>query len=81
MPSQTKEIALDAAFTEYSAIGDTIKVQEKPRLISGKTVLVDNEFEVVGFVNSPEIISIVNMGQSTAGTAPQRLCGSNSGKL
>lgn len=68
MPSQTKEIALDAALQDTYAIGDTIKVQEKPDSISGKTVLVDNEFEVVGFVNSPEIISIVNMGQSTAGT-------------
>ena len=68
IPSEVGEIALDSNLEGTYNIGDTINVQEKPDAVSGNTVLVCNQFRIVGFINSCEIISTVNMGQSTAGT-------------
>ena len=36
--------------------------------IDGSTALKNHRFKIVGFVNSSELLSIINMGQSTAGT-------------
>lgn len=68
MPEVADEIAIDSGLAETYRIGDTIRVEEKPNAINDSTVLTQIEFTVVGHVNSPEIISVVNMGQSTAGT-------------
>lgn len=68
MPTQVGEIALDSAMADTYQIGDTIQVTEKPDAISGDTVLTCTDFRITGFVNSGEILSSVNMGQSTAGT-------------
>ncbi len=68
MPEGTSEIALDSGLEGTYELGDVITVSEKADSVSGDTVLVSNEFTVVGFVTSAEIVSTVNMGQSTAGT-------------
>lgn len=68
MPEAAGEIAVDAALADQYAIGDTVTVSEKPDSLSGSTVLTTTEFTVVGHVNSPEFLSKINMGQSTAGT-------------
>lgn len=68
MPSAKNEIAIDSGLAEDYPIGSTIKVTEKANELNDSTCLTRDTFKVVGHVNSPEIISIVNMGQSTAGT-------------
>ncbi len=68
MPEREGEIAVDTNVGEQYAIGSTIRVSEKPNALSDETCLNDAEYTVVGHVHTPEIISIVNMGQSTAGT-------------
>ncbi len=68
MPTATGEIAVDTNVGEQYAIGSTITVSEKANVLNDKTCLRDTTYTVVGHVHTPEIISIVNMGQSTAGT-------------
>ena len=68
MPEAAGEIALDSDLAEDYPLGETIRVDEKADSVSGSTVLSEAEFTVVGHVNSSEIVSTVNMGQSTAGT-------------
>lgn len=68
MPSARGEIAIDSGLADQYPLGSAVKVEEKASDLSESTVLACSEFTVVGHVNSPEIISIVNMGQSTAGT-------------
>ena len=68
MPAKTGEIAVDTNVGEDYAIGSTITVSEKANALNDKTCLRDTTYTVVGHVHTPEIISIVNMGQSTAGT-------------
>ncbi|PWG66451.1 ABC transporter permease [Bifidobacterium callitrichidarum] len=67
LPRANNEIALDSKERDKFAEGSTIKIDERPD-IAGDTVLKRKEFTVVGFVNSVEAISNLNMGQSTAGT-------------
>ena len=67
LPAATDEIALDAYLADDYDLGDTLTFSEKPDT-QGDTVLTETTFTVVGFVNSPEIISGVNMGASTAGS-------------
>lgn len=66
LPEVENEIAISSLYQEEYAIGDTIKFTEKAD-DTGKTVLKYEEFKIVGFINSGEIIAR-NMGQSTAGT-------------
>ena len=67
MPEKANEIACsDASKGDYK-LGDTIIFEEKEDL-SGNAVLKNNTFTIVGFINSSEIISSVNQGQSTAGS-------------
>ena len=68
MPGAKGEIAVDSGLSGQYAIGDSIDVDEKPNELNDSTCLRDAQYKIVGYVNSPEIISIVNMGQSTAGT-------------
>lgn len=67
MPETDDEIALDSNLAGTFALGDTFGVTEKADAPSGATSLTRNAFTVVGYVDSPEILSFVNMGQSTAG--------------
>lgn len=75
MPQKKGEIAIDSHIGKDYPIGSTIKLDEKPSSLSDKNVLRDDEYTVVGYVHTPEIISIVNMGQSTAGTGSLKGCG------
>lgn len=66
-PETANEIAYsDASKGDYK-LGDTIVFEEKEDS-SGNTVLKNNTFTIVGFINSSEILSCVNQGQSTAGS-------------
>lgn len=67
MPKNKDEIAVASFFADEYKLGDTISFTEKEN-ISGNTVLKNHEPKIVGFVNSSELLSIINMGQSTAGT-------------
>lgn len=67
MPKSADEIAISSFLSDNYSIGDTIEFSEKAD-ITGNTVLKNHELKIVGFVNSSELLSIINMGQSTAGT-------------
>lgn len=67
MPEKEDEIAVASYLSDQYAIGDTIKFSEKANA-AGDTVLKHHRLKIVGFVNSGELLSIINMGQSTAGT-------------
>lgn len=74
LPSKTDEIALTADYKGRYKIGDTITFTEKPGM-DGKDVLKGHTFKVVGFVASPELISNINLGASTAGTGELKAYG------
>jgi putative ABC transport system permease protein len=67
MPRQADEIVLNAKQEQAYKLGQQFKVTEKADAL-GNTVLKRHTFKVVGFVNSAELISDVNMGQSTSGS-------------
>lgn len=67
MPESDEEIAIASFLSDEYNIGDTISFTEKAD-IAGNMALKNHELKVVGFVNSSELLSIINMGQSTAGT-------------
>ncbi|KOR25218.1 FtsX-like permease family protein [Clostridium sp. L74] len=67
LPENDNEIAINNKYSNEYKIGDTIEFTEKAD-ITGKRVLKQHKFKVVGYVNSSEIISDVNLGQTTAGT-------------
>ncbi|MBT1171777.1 FtsX-like permease family protein [Bifidobacterium sp. MA2] len=67
LPAEPGEIALDSAERDRYAIDSTVNVTEPPD-IAGDTILRRTEYTVVGFVDASEIVSDLNMGQSTAGT-------------
>lgn len=67
MPEKKDEIAIASFLSNDYSIGDTIDFSEKED-VAGNTVLKSHTFKIVGFVNSGELLSIINMGQSTAGT-------------
>ncbi len=67
MPEAADEIALDSAWEDDYALGDTVALTEKADA-RGNTVLKRDSFTVVGFVNSAEIVSQVTRGESTAGS-------------
>ncbi len=67
MPENENEVALASFYSEKYKLNDTFSFSEKADA-SGKNVLKNNSLTVVGFVNSSELLSIINMGQSTAGT-------------
>lgn len=67
MPEHPDEIALDSYLADEYDLGDSIELEEKEDA-QGKTVLSQDRFTVVGFINSSELISGVNLGESTAGS-------------
>ncbi|WP_018143347.1 FtsX-like permease family protein [Alloscardovia criceti] len=72
----TTEIAVTNQLSDDYKLGDTITLKESSSTesTSGNSedtesdVLSEHTFTIVGFVNSVEMISTLNMGQSTAGT-------------
>ncbi len=67
MPKTSDEIAVAADLADQYQLNDILSVTEKED-ITGSTVLRHHDFRIVGFVNSGELLSSINMGQSTAGT-------------
>lgn len=67
LPQAAGEIALDSGERDRFAVGSSIRVTELPD-IAGDTVLRRTDFTVVGFVEASDIVSNLNMGQSTAGS-------------
>ena len=67
MPEINTEIAISDAYKDRYNIGDTIKFEEKVDEDSNPT-LKENEFTIVGFIKSGEILSNLNLGQTTVGT-------------
>lgn len=67
LPQEDNEIAISNSYNGQYKIGDTITFYEKLSEDEDAT-LKNNEFKIVGFVHSSEILSNLNLGQSTAGT-------------
>lgn len=67
MPKNNDEIAIASYLSDKCKIGDTIYLSEK-KDIAGEKVLKNHNFKVVGYINSSELVSSINIGQSTAGT-------------
>lgn len=67
LPETDDEIAISNSYRGEYNIGDTIQFTEKED-IAGNTVLTNHVYKVVGYVLSSEVISNVNLGQTTAGT-------------
>ncbi len=67
LPETNTEIAISDSYKDRYNIGDTIKFEEKVDEDSNPT-LKENEFTIVGFINSGEILSKLNLGQTTVGT-------------
>lgn len=67
LPETDDEIAISNSYRGEYNIGDTIEFTEKED-IAGNTVLTNHVYKVIGYVLSSEIISNVNLGQTTAGT-------------
>lgn len=67
LPEAADEVAISATVADEYPVGSTISFTEE-RDISGGYALARHEFIVVGVVNSSEIVSNLNMGQSQAGT-------------
>lgn len=70
LPSESNQIALTAALQNRYQIGDTITIDEKEDSTSNS--LKHKNLTISGFVNSSELLSRVNMGQSTAGSGELR---------
>ena len=67
LPETENEIALASFLGDDYPVGSQITVSEKAG-ITGTDTLKEHTFTVVGLVNSSELLSKINMGQSTAGT-------------
>ncbi len=67
LPETENEIAIASIYHGDYSVGDKIAFTEKEDT-AGETALKHHEFQIVGFVNSGELLSSINMGQSTAGT-------------
>ncbi len=67
LPNKKGQIALAAQYHKKYKIGDKINFTEKSNVL-GKTFLKRHSFKIVGFVRSSQILSNVNLGQSTSGT-------------
>lgn len=67
MPEADDEIVIDSVYGNEYEIGDTINFTESSDIIGAK-ILKRHDFKVVGYINSGEILSSINRGQTTAGT-------------
>lgn len=63
LPNTENEIAISDAYKNEYNIGDTIKFTEKAE--NNTKTLKKHEFKIVGFVKSSEILSSLNLGQTT----------------
>lgn len=61
------EIVLSNTYMDEYSLGDTISIYEKEDVTQSKSLKV-HTFKIVGFAKSPEYLSYINMGQSTAGS-------------
>ena len=64
-PEADDEIAIDNVYSDKYKIGDTIKFTEK---VEDEQTLKIHEFKIVGYINSGEILSVLNRGQTDVGT-------------
>lgn len=67
LPENDDEIAIDTNNQGKYSLGDTISFTENEDA-SGNTILKRTKFKIVGFINSPEILSTLNRGETTIGT-------------
>lgn len=67
LPEEADEVAISATISAEHPVGSTIVFAEEED-VSGDYALTRHDFTVVGVVNSSEIVSNLNMGQSQAGT-------------
>lgn len=67
LPKQDNEIALSNKLGQKHKLGSTVNFTEKTDA-NGEKVLRRHSYKVVGYVNSSEILSQINLGQSTAGS-------------
>lgn len=68
LPIEDNEIAIDNEYKNDYKIGDTIFFKEKLNNEEDESTLKLHEFKIVGFINSGEILSTLNRGQTTVGT-------------
>ncbi len=66
LPNSDDEIAISDTYKEKYNIGDTIEFTEKAE--NDSETLKKHEFKIVGFIKSSEILSSLNLGQTTVGT-------------
>ncbi len=66
IPDNENEIAISDIYKEKYNIGDMIEFTEKE--INNNETLKKHQFKIVGFVKSSEILSSLNLGQTTVGT-------------
>lgn len=67
LPTQKNEIALADNYAKHYRIGQQITFAEKKNIL-GTRLLKRHSFKIVGFVRSSQILSSVNLGQSTSGS-------------
>ena len=66
IPEEDDEIAISDTYKNVYKIGDTINLNEK--LVDDAETLKNHELKLVGFIKSGEILSSLNLGQTTVGT-------------
>ena len=66
LPNSDDEIAISDTYKEKYNIGDIIEFTEKAE--NDSETLKKHEFKIVGFIKSSEILSSLNLGQTTVGT-------------
>lgn len=66
LPENDDEIAISDTYKDDYKIGDVIDFTEK--MVNDSETLKVHEFKIVGFIRSSEILSSLNMGQTTVGT-------------
>ena len=67
LPTKQNEIAIDVNYQDQYPINSVISFSEKSDALGSK-VLKKTKFKVVGYIQSGEILSKENKGQTTAGT-------------
>lgn len=67
LPKEQDDIALDDSYQGQYKLGDKVTFTDKAN-VNDDTLLRQTSFTITGFVRSPELLSHVNMGQSTNGT-------------
>lgn len=68
LPETKEEIAIDKEYKSTYKIGDIISFKEKEENSDDDLTLTIHDFKVVGYINSGEILSSLNRGQTTVGT-------------